>query len=111
MSEKVLATLRTEPVTDVFLMSHGWQGDVPAALGQYGRWIDAMGACTADRAAMAQARPGFHPLLVGLHWPSLAWGDEELPAENVSFAPGASGRSAARVSSRTPWTAARGESI
>ena len=90
MSEKVLATLRDEPVTDVFLMSHGWQGDVPSAVRQYHKWIDAMGACTADRAAIEKARPGFHPLLVGLHWPSLAWGDEELPSESVSFAPGAS---------------------
>ena len=91
MSENVLATLRSEPVTDVFLLSHGWQGDVPSALRQYHRWIDAMGACAADRAAIAKARPGFHPLIVGLHWPSLAWGDEELSGGHVSFAaPGAS---------------------
>jgi hypothetical protein len=32
-----------------------------------------------------RARPeGFRPLLIGLHWPSKAWGDEEL--EPVSFA-------------------------
>ena len=90
MSEKVLAALRSEPVTDVFLMSHGWQGDAPSALRQYHKWIDAMGACAADRAAIEKARGGFHPLLVGLHWPSLAWGDEDLPKDNVSFAPGAS---------------------
>ena len=91
MSENVLAALRSEPVTDVFLLSHGWQGDVPSALRQYHKWIDAMGACGADRAAIAKARPGFHPLIVGLHWPSLAWGDEELPGGNVSFAaPGTS---------------------
>lgn len=90
MSEKVLAALREESVTDVFLMSHGWQGDVPSAVRQYDRWIDAMGACTADRAAIEKARGGFHPLLVGLHWPSLAWGDEDLPSGNASFAPGES---------------------
>ena len=91
MSENVLAALRSGPVTDVFLLSHGWQGDVPSALRQYNRWIDAMGACGADRTAIAKARPGFHPLIVGLHWPSLAWGDEELPNGNVSFAaPGTS---------------------
>ncbi|MEO7317856.1 MAG: hypothetical protein ABIZ56_02585 [Chthoniobacteraceae bacterium] len=90
MSEKVLAALRDKSVTDVFLLSHGWQGDVPSALRQYNKWIDAMGACTADRAAIEKARPGFHALIVGLHWPSLAWGDEELPSENVSFAPGKS---------------------
>ena len=91
MSKNVLAALRSEPVTDVFILSHGWQGDLPSALRQYDRWIDAMGACAADRAAIAKARPGFHPLIVGLHWPSLAWGDEELSGGNVSFgAPGAS---------------------
>ncbi len=91
MSDKILAALRDEPVTDVFLMSHGWQGDVPSALRQYNAWIDAMAACTADRAAIAKARPGFHPLLVGIHWPSLAWGDEDFGGGNVSFgAPGES---------------------
>jgi hypothetical protein len=91
MSDKILAALRDEPVTDVFLLSHGWMGDVPSAVRQCNNWIDAMGACTADRAAMEKARGGFHPLIVGLHWPSLAWGDEELSSSNVSFgAPGAS---------------------
>ena len=92
MSDKILAALHAEPVTDVFLMSHGWQGDVPSALRQYNAWIDAMAKCTDDRAAIARARPGFHPLLVGFHWPSLAWGNEELGGGgNVSFgAPGES---------------------
>jgi hypothetical protein len=91
MSGNILAALRDEPVTDVFLLSHGWQGDVPSALRQYNNWIEAMRACTADRAAIEKARPGFHPLIAGLHWPSLAWGDEELSGGNVSFgAPGES---------------------
>jgi hypothetical protein len=91
MSENILASLRDEPVTDVFLLSHGWQGDMPSALRQYNKWIDAMGACTSDRAAIEKAHPGFHPLIIGVHWPSLAWGDEELSGGNVSF--GASGES------------------
>src|SRR5437870_2442532 len=32
------------PVTDVFLIAHGWQGDVPAAIVQFDRWIGAMAA-------------------------------------------------------------------
>jgi hypothetical protein len=36
-SQRVLRTLADEPVTDVFLMSHGWKGDVLAALDQYNR--------------------------------------------------------------------------
>lgn len=31
LSDTVAGILATEPVTDVFFMSHGWQGDVPAA--------------------------------------------------------------------------------
>jgi hypothetical protein len=86
MSEKITAALTNEPVTDVFLLSHGWQGDVPSARRQYGNWIDAMARCTADRERLAAARSGFHPMIIGLHWPSLAWGDEELSTDNVSFA-------------------------
>src|SRR5262245_17396807 len=86
-SRRAAAALAAEPVTDVFLMSHGWQGDLPAARDQYGRWIAAMAACAADVARAAQVRPGFRPLLVGVHWPSLPWGDERLGAAAVSFAP------------------------
>jgi hypothetical protein len=38
-----------------------------------------------DRDRIARQRPGFRGLLVGIHWPSLPWGDEDLGA--VSFAP------------------------
>ena len=69
-----------QPITDVLFSSHGWQGDVPAAITQYDRWIAAMAAQDADRAA-ARSRPGgFTPLIVGLHWPSLPFGDENVPA-------------------------------
>jgi hypothetical protein len=81
--------LAGEPITDVFLMSHGWQDDVPAARDQYRRWIGATAACAADVARAAQTRPGFRPLLIGVHWPSLPWGDERLGPAAASFAPGA----------------------
>jgi hypothetical protein len=78
-SRRALTVLAGEPVTDVFLFSHGWQGDVPAARGQYGAWVRAMADCKADIERMAEARGGaFRPLLIGLHWPSLPFGDEEL---------------------------------
>src|SRR5215211_7290561 len=64
-------------VTDVFVMSHGWKGDVPAATEQYDRWSAAMAKCDGDRAAARQRWPSFRPFLVGFHWPSLPWGDEE----------------------------------
>src|SRR5262249_38274309 len=36
---------------------------------------------------MRKDRPGFKPLLVGVHWPSQPWGDEQL-SDAVSLAPG-----------------------
>jgi hypothetical protein len=78
MSAKLIEALKRDPVTDLFILSHGWQGDVPGGREQYNNWIDAMAACTADREEMKRARPGFHPTIIGLHWPSKAWGEEEL---------------------------------
>ena len=78
-SRRALAELTEEPVTDVFLFSHGWQGDVPAARRQYDVWIRAMADCKADIERIDRARGGaFRPLLIGLHWPSLPFGDEGL---------------------------------
>jgi len=86
MSQTVLNVLAQEPVTDVFIISHGWQGDIPAARSQYSRWIQAMAANTADIETLKQVRPGFKPLLIGLHWPSLPWGDESLAAKTEDAA-------------------------
>jgi len=36
-----------------------------------------------DHAAVSAARPGFKALVVGLHWPSLPFGDEEIPAQGA----------------------------
>lgn len=86
MIPRVTDALAKEPYTDVFLISHGWMGDVPAAIKQYNKWIGAMAACKEDIKRARQIRPGFKPLLVGFHWPSLPYGDEELSANpNVSF--------------------------
>jgi hypothetical protein len=68
-------------VTDVFVSSHGWKGDVPAAIEQYDAWIGAMLNLEADRAAARRLRPNFKPLIVSLHWPSLPWGDEEIATD------------------------------
>ena len=84
---RVEEALAAQPYTDVFLISHGWMGDVPAAVRQYDRWIGAMAACEDDLDHARRVRPGFKPLLVGLHWPSLPFGDEEFAAgPDVSFA-------------------------
>ena len=86
LSEKVRQVLRDEPITDVFFVSHGWKGDVPAAIRQYDDWIGAMAECTQDRLRVRELDPGFRPLIVGLHWPSLPWGEESQDTdEPVSF--------------------------
>jgi hypothetical protein len=90
-SRELIAEVAREPPTDVFVLSHGWMGDVPAARRQYGAWVAAMGECTEDETA-AGARPGgFRPVVVGVHWPSKAWGDEDLVPESFAVAPGAPG--------------------
>ncbi|MGH9802936.1 MAG: hypothetical protein ACRD82_21420, partial [Blastocatellia bacterium] len=81
-SSELLKELKSGAYTDVIVMSHGWMGDVPAAIEQYDKWIPNLFTCQADIEAMKQKRPGFKPLFVGLHWPSLPWGDEE---NNGSF--------------------------
>lgn len=88
LSEKLLDALARlgEAVTDVFVLSHGWKGDVPAAIEQYDRWIGAMLECATDRDRIRQLRPGFRPLLVGLHWPSQPWGDEEIAGGSFAVA-------------------------
>jgi hypothetical protein len=89
VSPRVLQSLTSEPITDVFLMSHGWKGDVPEAIAQYNRWSAAMLQCPDDLRRMKERRPGFKPMILGLHWPSLPWGDEELGG--LSFAAPMSG--------------------
>jgi hypothetical protein len=55
-------------ITDVFILSHGWHGDVAGAKAQYDRWVK----------MVAQNRPDdpgreVRSLVIGVHWPSLAW--------------------------------------
>ncbi|WP_254567924.1 hypothetical protein [Oscillatoria sp. HE19RPO] len=88
ISQKALEFLKNEPITDVFIMSHGWMGDMPAARSQYNNWIGAMAKQSADLEKIKQIQPGFRPLLIGLHWPSKPWGDENLTSANVSFSVG-----------------------
>ncbi len=56
--------------TDVFVISHGWQGDYQDAIRQYDRWV---GAVNPD-----EAGDGIRPFVIGLHWPSKAWSDRGL---------------------------------
>lgn len=83
-SDTLLAKVKAEKPSDVFLFSHGWKGDMPSAIDQYNRWIGAMWNLEADRNRMGA---GFSPLFIGLHWPSQPWGDESMGgAESFSSA-------------------------
>jgi hypothetical protein len=75
LSSEILARAAREQPTHVFLFCHGWKGDVTSAREQYTGWIAAMLDRAEDRRAI---RGTFEPLWIGLHWPSLPFGDEEL---------------------------------
>ncbi len=85
LSEQIFSELAKEPITDVFIMSHGWMSDVPAARSQYNEWIGAMAGQTADIEKIKQARPGFRPLMIGVQWHSKPYGDYDLTSGPVSF--------------------------
>jgi pimeloyl-ACP methyl ester carboxylesterase len=80
-SQVLLEKARAEKPTDIFFFSHGWKGDVPAAIDQYNRWIGAMLRLKADRERMG---PNFKPMWIGLHWPSLPFGEEKLGGHSFS---------------------------
>jgi len=79
LSEK-LTDIVQAGVTDVFFSSHGWKGDIPAAIRQYDAWIGAMAAQAADREQAGRLDPAFKAMIVGVHWPSLPWGNEDTGA-------------------------------
>jgi hypothetical protein len=77
LSQVVVDELKNQPVTDVFVMSHGWLGDIDDAKAQYDKWMTNLWNCADDREAMMKKRPDFRPLLIGLHWPSKPFGNED----------------------------------
>jgi hypothetical protein len=73
-SRRLVEIVSRDRPSDIFLFSHGWKGDIPAAIDQYNRWIGALWRLEVDRARFA----GLRPLFIGLHWPSQPWGEETL---------------------------------
>jgi hypothetical protein len=71
-------------VTDVFVSSHGWMGDIPAAIRQHNAWITAMAAQADDRDRARVLDTSFKAVIVGIHWPSLPWGNEDVGAALLS---------------------------
>jgi phosphatidylserine/phosphatidylglycerophosphate/cardiolipin synthase-like enzyme len=82
ISDRLLSEVQQTGPSDIFVFSHGWQGDMVGAISQYDSWIDCKAALTADAAKMGTT---FKPVYVGLHWPSEPWGDEELKGGGTSF--------------------------
>src|SRR5262245_54671954 len=76
LSQVVLDELKKQPVTAVFVMSHGWVGDLDDAKAQYDKWMANLWNCAEDRDAVMKKRPDFTPLLIGIHWPSKPFGNE-----------------------------------
>ena len=73
-SKALLDKIKSEKPTNIFLFSHGWKGDVESGIEQYNRWIKAMDDRRAADPAIGSA---IKPMWIGLHWPSLPWGNEE----------------------------------
>ena len=77
-SARAVEDIARSTATDVVVLSHGWQGDVPAARRQYNNWISEMLDHDDRAASLRKHGSGFSVVIIGLHWPSKAWGDEEL---------------------------------
>jgi hypothetical protein len=78
MSERLIERAQREPITDIFFFSHGWHGDFASAIEQYNRWLGAFLNRAIDFERANATFPSFNPLLVGLHWPSEPWGEENI---------------------------------
>ena len=78
LSQIVLQEISNRSVGDIFIMSHGWLGDIPSAISQYDQWMSNFLGCAADIESMKQKRPESTPLLIGMHWPSKPFGDENM---------------------------------
>jgi hypothetical protein len=81
---KKLSQAVQDGVTDVFFSSHGWKGDIPAAIRQYDAWVGAMATQVGDRSQARALYPNFKAITVGMHWPSLPWGNEDAGAALLS---------------------------
>ena len=87
-TQRLIEEAAEQPITNAFFFCHGWMGDVSAAVEQYDKWIGAL-MKSPDLKKAQQVFPNFMPLLIGLHWPSLPWGEEEARSDG-SFTPSAS---------------------
>jgi hypothetical protein len=68
--DDLIATLRKEQYTDIFVFSHGWNNDWKVASGRYDEFIESYGKLRLDHhLSYPQPRKS---LLTGIFWPSTA---------------------------------------
>jgi hypothetical protein len=85
MSKRLVERIKTDSISNVFFFCHGWKGDQETATQQYDQWIRAF-AESQDRQSASEVFPNFKPLYIGLHWPSLPFGDEEVRGDSFAAA-------------------------
>lgn len=64
LKEMIASTIN--PVSDVFIVSHGYKTDKQGAVGSYAKWMNAMVTRRKEEAAF----DGTKVMIVGIHWPS-----------------------------------------
>jgi hypothetical protein len=80
LSGRIRAAVAAERPSDVFVFVHGWNGDLGDAERQYDAWTGMLLDRHDDINRLQAARGNLRHLLLGIHWPSKAWGDERFGA-------------------------------
>lgn len=73
---KELRQRKDTPPTHIILMAHGWNNRESEAREEYTRILKEMDRA-ADKSGLALKPATYRPLLIGLHWPSLAFENNE----------------------------------
>lgn len=97
--DTLLAELPGQALTDLFVFSHGWNNDVPAARATYGRFFQTM-RDVLQTPGLTFRRVGSIGT-VGVIWPSMLWPDNG-PAPAVGAAAPSAGGAAALLGAPAP---------
>jgi hypothetical protein len=95
--------LRTSQATDVLVLAHGWNNDLPRARNLYRALTDSMAAVRDDVPGAA----GRAVAVVGVLWPSMRWADEDDISGGAASTSGLPGQ----VSPAEPSLAGRIEEV
>lgn len=109
LTDEIFQTIKSpDRYDDVFLLSHGWQGDAIGAVSQYAEWAAAMHDSRMLNSKRFGLTPEYRPLLIGLHWPSRPIGDESFSARQNAFESGQPALNHTSLESVTVDTCAEG---